>query len=103
MELRPNFKKTPNLGEKMKRVAIAAKGKTLSPNEVTKLLMDQGQYRSRMKNIRYQVRWVMRNNPLQYEKIGEDTFRFIGPVRKTSGNLPASPLRMPPRRIQTND
>ena len=101
MELRPNFKKTPNLGEKMKRVGIAAKGKTLSPNEVTKLLIDQGQYRSRMKNIRYQVRWIMRNNPLQYEKIGEDTFRFIGPVRKTSGN-PASPLRMPPRRIQTN-
>ena len=102
MELRPNFKKTPNLGEKMKRVGIAAKGKTLSPNEVTKLLIDQGQYRSRMKNIRYQVRWIMRENPLQYEKIGEDTFRFIGPVRKTSGNLPASPLRMPPRRIQTN-
>ena len=103
MELRPNFKKALNLGEKMKRVAIAAKGKILSPNEVTKLLMDQGQYRSRMKNIRYQVRWVMRNNPLQYEKIGEDTFRFIGPVRKTLGHLPASPLRMPPRRIQTND
>ena len=102
MELRPNFKKTPNLGEKMKRVGIAAQGKTLSPNEVTKLLIDQKQYRSRMKNIRYQVRWVMRNNPLQYEKIGEDTFRFIGPVRKTPGHLPASPLRMPPRRIQTN-
>ena len=102
MELRPNFKKTPNLGEKMKRVGIAAQGKTLSPNEVAKLLIDQGQYRSRMKNIRYQVRWVMRNNPLQYEKIGEDTFRFIGPVRKTSRNLPASPLRMPPRRIQKN-
>ena len=86
----------------MKRVGIAAQGKTLSPNEVTKLLIDQKQYRSRMKNIRYQVRWVMRNNPLQYEKIGEDTFRFIGPVRKTPGHLPASPLRMPPRRIQTN-
>ena len=102
MELRPNFKKTPNLGEKMKRVGIAAQGKTLSPNEVAKLLIDQGQYRSRMKNIRYQVRWIMRNNPLQYEKIGEDTFRFIGTVRKTSGNLPASPLRMPPSRIQKN-
>ena len=94
MELRPDFRKTLNLGEKLERLGIAAKGKPLSPNEVTKLLIDQGQYRSRMKNIRYQVRWIMRENPLQYEKIGEDTFRFIGPV--------SSPLRMPPRRIQTN-
>ena len=94
MELRPNFKKTLNLGQKMERVGAAAQGKSLSPNEVTKLLIDQGQYRSRMKNIRYQVRRIMRENPLQYEKIGEDTFRFIGPV--------SSPLRMPPRRIQTN-
>ena len=94
MELRPDFRKALNLSEKMERVGIAAKGKSLSPNEVTKLLIDQGQYRSRMKNIRYQVRRIMRENPLQYEKIGEDTFRFIGPV--------SSPLRMPPRRIQTN-
>ena len=94
MELRPDFRKTLNLGEKMERLGIAAKGKSLSPNEVTKLLIDQGQYRSRMNNIRYQVRWIMRENPLQYEKIGEDTFRFIGPVN--------SPIRMPPRRIQTN-
>ena len=94
MELRPDFRKTLNLIEKLERLGIAAKGKSLSPNEVTKLLIDQGQYRSRMKNIRYQVRRIMRENPLQYEKIGEDTFRFIGPV--------SSPLRMPPRRIQTN-
>ena len=101
-ELRPNFRKTLNLGEKIERVGIAAQGKTLSPNEVTKLLIDQKQYQARMKNIRYKVRRIMRDNPLQYEKIGEDTFRFIGPVRKTSGYLPASPLPMPPRRIQTN-
>ena len=93
-ELRPDFSKTLNLIEKLERLGIAAKGKILSPNEVTKLLISQGQYRSRMKNIRYQVRRIMRENPLQYEKIGEDTFRFIGPAR--------SPLRMPPRWVQTN-
>ena len=54
MELKLNFKKALNLGEKMERVGVASQGKTLSPNEVTKLLIDQGQYRSRMKNIRYQ-------------------------------------------------
>ena len=89
MELRPDFREAINLGEKMERVGIAARGKTLSPNEVTKLLIDQGQYRSRMRNIRYQVRRIMRDNPLQYEKIGEDTFLFISPVRKTPGYLPA--------------
>ena len=87
-ELRPNFKKTLNLGQKMERVGAAAQGKSLSPNEVTKLLIDQGQYRSRMKNIRYQVRRIMRDNPLQYEKIGEDTFRFIRPIRKTPRRPP---------------
>ena len=89
MELRPNFRKTLNLGEKMERVGVASQGKTLSPNEVTKLLIDQGQYRSRMRNIRYRVRRIMRDNPLQYEKIGEDTFRFIRPGRKTPRHLPA--------------
>ena len=89
VELRPDFREAINLGEKMERVGIAARGKTLSPNEVTKLLIDQGQYRSRMRNIRYQVRRIMRDNPLQYEKIGEDTFLFISPVRKTPGYLPA--------------
>ena len=83
MELKPNFQKALNLGEKMERVGIASRGKTLSPNEVTKLLIDQGQYRSRIKNIRYRVRQIMRDNTLQYEKIGEDTFRFIRPGRET--------------------
>ena len=89
VELRPDFREAINLGEKMERVGIASRGKTLSPNEVTKLLIDQGQYRSRMRNIRYQVRRIMRDNPLQYEKIGEDTFVFISSVRKTPGYLPA--------------
>ena len=88
MELRPDFRKTLNLGEKMERVGVAAQGKTLSPNEVAKLLIDQGQYRSRMKNFRHKVRAIMRDNPLQYEKIGEDTFRFIRPIRKTPGRPP---------------
>ena len=89
VELRPDFREAINLGEKMERVGIASRGKTLSPNEVTKLLIDQGQYRSRMRNIRYQVRRIMRDNPLQYEKIGEDTFVFISSVRKTPGYPPA--------------
>ena len=101
-ELRPNFRKTLNLGEKIERVGIAAQGKTLSPNEITKLLIDQKQYQARIKSIRYKVRRIMRDHPLQYEKIGEDTFRFIGTVRKTSRHLPASPLPMPPSRKQTN-
>ena len=88
-ELRPNFRNALNLGEKMERVGVASQGKTLSPNEVAKLLIDQGQYRSRMRNIRYQVRRIMRDNPLQYEKIGEDTFVFISPSRKTPRYLPA--------------
>ena len=88
VELRPDFREAINLGEKMERVGIASRGKTLSPNEVTKLLIDRGQYRSRMRNIRYQVRRIMRDNPLQYEKIGEDTFRFISPIRKTPGHPP---------------
>ena len=89
MELRPDFRETVNLREKMERVGIAAQGKTLSPNEVAKLLTHQGQYRSRMRNLRSKVRWVMRNSPLQYEKIDEDTFLFISTLRKTPGYPPA--------------
>ena len=89
MELRPDFRKTANLGENMERVGAAARGKTLNPNEVAKLLIHQGLYRAKMGSLRYRVRSIMRNSPLQYEKIDEDTFPFISPIR---------PLLRPPGR-----
>ena len=92
MELRPDFRKTANLGENMERVGAAARGKTLNPNEVAKLLIHQGMYRAKMDSLLYRVRQTMRNNPLQYEKIDEDTFLFIGPVPdigRTPGHPPA--------------
>ena len=90
MELRPDFRKTANLGENMERVGAAARGKTLSPNEVAKLLIHQGMYRAKMDSLRYRVRQVMRNNPLQYEKVDEDTFLFIGHVPDI-GRTPGHP------------
>ena len=90
MELRPDFRKTANLGENMERVGAAARGKTLSPNEVAKLLIHQGMYRAKMDSLRYRVRQTMRNNPLQYEKVDEDTFLFIGHVPDI-GRTPGHP------------
>ena len=92
MKLRPDFRKTANLGENMERVGAAARGKTLNPNEVAKLLIHQGMYRAKVESLRYRVRQTMRNNPLQYEKIDEDTFLFISPVPdigRTPGHPPA--------------
>ena len=90
MELRPDFRKTANLGENMERVGAAARGKTLSPNEVAKLLIHQGMYRAKMDSLRYRVRQIMRNNPLKYENIDEDTFLFIGHVPDI-GRTPGHP------------
>ena len=90
MELRPDFRKTANLGENMERVGAAARGKTLSPNEVAKLLIHQGMYRAKMDSLRYRVRQIMRNNPLQYEKVDEDAFLFIGHVPDI-GRTPGHP------------
>ena len=80
MELRPDFRKTANLGENMERVGGAARGKTLNPTEVAKLLIHQGLYRAKTGSLRYRVRQIMRNNPPQYQRIDEDTFLFLGPI-----------------------
>ena len=84
MELRPDFRKTANLGENMERVGTAAQGKTLNTTEVAKLLIHQGLYRAKMGSLRYRVRAIMQNNPLQYQKIDEDTFLFISPIQPPS-------------------
>ena len=92
MELRPDFRATANLGENMERVGAAARGKTLSPNEVAKLLIHQGLYRAEVGSLRYRVRQIMRNNPLQYQKIDEDAFLFVSTIpdsQRTPGHPPA--------------
>ena len=80
MELKPDFRKTANLSENLERVGAAARGKTLNPNEVAKLLIHQGLYRAKMGSLRYRVRQIMRNNPMQYQRIDDDTFLFLGPI-----------------------
>ena len=80
MELKPDFRKTANLSENLERVGADARGKTLNPNEVAKLLIHQGLYKAKTGSLRYRVRQIMRNNPMQYQRIDEDTFLFLGPI-----------------------
>lgn len=73
---RVDFTGTANIRERVRRVAETFRGIPLSPTEVTRVLLDSGQHRSTMVNLRPAVYRTLRDNREDYHRVGNGCFEL---------------------------